>query len=70
MNKGSNMSVANKGGNMYGNAKKLYICLIDFTKAFDRVRHDFEILSKAGVSDIIIQYVKCRRMLKIHTFGR
>ena len=31
--------------------KKHYICFIDYTKAFDRVKHDllFEILSKAGI---------------------
>ena len=48
------MSVANNDGKMSGNAKKtMYICIIDYTKAFDRIKHDmlFEILSKAGVPD-------------------
>ena len=55
------MSVANNDGNMSGNAKKtLYICFIDYTKAFDRVKHDmlFEILSKAGVPDKEINKIK------------
>ena len=46
---------------MSGNAKKpLYICFIDYTKAFDRVKHDllFEILSKAGVPDKEINTIK------------
>ena len=56
------MSVANNGGKMSGNVKKkkLYICFIDYTKAFDRVNHDllFEILSKAGVPDTEINIIK------------
>ena len=38
----------------------LYICFIDYTKAFDRVKHDmlFEILSKAGVPDKEINIIK------------
>ena len=56
------MSVANNGGKMSGNAKKpMYICFIDYTKAFDRVKHDllFEILSKAaGVPDKEINIFK------------
>ena len=40
--------------------KTLYICFIDYTKAFDRVKHDmlFEILSKAGVPDKEINIIK------------
>ena len=40
--------------------KTLYICFIDHTKAFDRVKHDllFEILSKAGVPDKEINIIK------------
>ena len=40
--------------------KTLYICLIDYTKAFDRAKHDllFEILSKAGVPDKKINIIK------------
>ena len=40
--------------------KTLYICFIDYTKAFDRVKHDllFEILSKAGVPDKGINIIK------------
>ena len=35
------MSVANDGVKMSGNAKQtLYMCLIDYTKAFDRIKHD------------------------------
>ena len=56
------MSVANNGGNVSGNAKKnLYIiCFNDYTKAFDRVKHDmlFEILSKAGLPDKEINIIK------------
>ena len=33
------MSVANNGGKMSGNAKTVYICFIDYTEAFDRVKH-------------------------------
>ena len=38
----------------------LYICLIDYTNAFDRIQHDilFEILSKAGVPDKEIHIIK------------
>ena len=46
---------------MYGNAKNtLYICFIDYTKTFDRVKHDllFEILSKAGVPDKELNIIK------------
>ena len=54
------MSVTNNGGKTSGNAKKHYICFIDYTKAFDRVKHDllFEILSKAGVPDKEINIIK------------
>ena len=54
------MSVANHGGKMSGNEKILYICIIDYTKAFDRIKHDmlFEILSKAGVPDKEINIIK------------
>ena len=55
------MSVANNDGKMSGNAKKtLYICFVEYTKAFDRVKHDmlFEILSKAGVPDKEINMIK------------
>ena len=54
------MSVANNGGKISGNAKTLYICFIDYTKAFDRVKHDllFEILLKAGVPDKEINIIK------------
>ena len=40
--------------------KTLYICVIDYTKAFDRVKHEllFEILSKAGVPDKEINIIK------------
>ena len=40
--------------------KTLYICFIDYTKAFDRVKHDllFEILSKARVPDKEINIIK------------
>ena len=40
--------------------KTLYICFIDYTKAFDIVMHDmlFEILSKAGVPDKEINIIK------------
>ena len=40
--------------------KSLYICLTDYTRAFDRVKHDllFEILSKAGVPDGEINIIK------------
>ena len=40
----------------------LYICFIDYTKAFDRVKHDllFEILFKAGVPDKEINIIKNR----------
>ena len=40
--------------------KTLYICFIDCTKAFDRVKHDliFEILSKAGVPEKEINIIK------------
>ena len=40
--------------------KAPYICLIDYTEAFDRVKHDmlFEILSKAGVPDKEITIIK------------
>ena len=40
------MSVANNGGRMSGDAKNTFdICFIDYTKAFDRDKHDmlFEI---------------------------
>ena len=52
------MSVANNGGKSSGNAKKhlqAYICFIDYTNAFDRVKHDiiFEILSKPGEINMI-----------------
>ena len=51
------MSVANNDGKISGNAKKtLYICFIDYTKAFDRVKH--EILSKAGIPDKEINIIK------------
>ena len=38
----------------------LNICFIDYTNAFDRVKHDmlFEIISKAGVSDKEINIIK------------
>ena len=54
------MSVANNDGKMSGNAKNTYICFIDYTKAFDRVKYDmlFEILSKAGVPDKEINIIK------------
>ena len=54
------MSVANNDGKMSGNAKTLYICFIDYTKAFDRVKNDmlFEIVSKAGVPDKEISIIK------------
>ena len=54
------MSVANNGGKMSGNVKTMYICFIDYTKAFARVKHDmlFEILSKAGVPDKEINIIK------------
>ena len=40
--------------------KTLYICFIDYTKAFDIVKHDllFEILLKAGVPDTEINIIK------------
>ena len=40
--------------------KTQYICFVDYTKAFDRVKHDmlFEILSKAGVPDKEINIIK------------
>ena len=40
--------------------KTLYICFIDYTKAFDRAKHDllFKILSKAGVPDKKINIIK------------
>ena len=40
--------------------KTLYICFIDYTKAFDRVKHDllFEMLSKAGVPVKEINIIK------------
>ncbi len=40
--------------------KILYICFIDYTKAFDRFKHDllFKILSKAGVPDKEINIIK------------
>ena len=41
--------------------KTLYICFFDYTKAFDRVKHDlffYEILSKAGVPDKEINIIK------------
>ena len=52
------MSVANNGGKMFGK-KTLYICFIDFIKAFDRVKHDMffsEIL--AGVPEKEINIIK------------
>ena len=55
------MSVANNGGKMSENAKKtLHICFTDYTKTFDRIKHDmlFEILSKAGVPDKEINIIK------------
>ena len=54
------MSVANNGGTMSGNAKKVLHLFIDCTKAFDRVEHDmfFEILSKAGVPGKEINIIK------------
>ena len=54
------MTVANNGGKMSGNAKTLYMCFIDYTKAFDRIMHDmlFEILSKAVVTDKEINIIK------------
>ena len=38
----------------------LYICFIDYTKAFDRGKHDllFEILSKSGVPEKEINIIK------------
>ena len=54
------MTVANNGGKMSGNAKTLYMCFIDYTKAFDRIMHDmlFEILSKAVATDKEINIIK------------
>ena len=56
------MSVANNDGNMSEMQNTLYICFIDYTKAFHRVKHDlyFEILSKAGVPDKEINIIKNR----------
>ena len=41
----------------------LYICFIDYTKAFDRVKHDllFEILSKSGVPDKEINIINLQQ---------
>ena len=38
--------------------KNLYICLIDYTKAFDRREMLLELLSKAGVPDKEINIMK------------
>src|SRR6267154_4222162 len=52
-------------GNKTMKEKKLYLCLVDYQKAFDRVKHDklAEVMEKAGVPEM-------ERRLIIHLYWR
>ena len=41
-------------GKMTTKKKKIYLCFVDYQKAFDRVRHDklVEVMEKAGIPDL------------------
>src|SRR3989442_2339383 len=45
--------------------KKIYLCFVDYQKAFDRVRHDklVQVMEKAGIPDL-------ERRLIIHLYWR
>ena len=39
--------------------KKVYLCFVDYQKAFDRVRHDklLEVMEKAGISELERRFI-------------
>ena len=60
---------------MKGKSKKLYLCFVDYQKAFDRVKHDklIEIMEKSEIPDLerrLIVNLYWRQKAAVNGIGR